>query len=57
MINLKAYYSPGLILTVDDGRCEEDPGENEESTVDVELWWECEGRTGGDRGRWGGRGW
>jgi hypothetical protein len=43
----KAGYLPGLILTVEEGRCEE--GEKEEST----LWAECKG----DRGRWGGSGW
>ena len=50
-------HSPGFILTVDDGRCEVDPGENEESTVEEEEWWEWDGSTGGDRGLWGGRGW
>ena len=30
-------YSPGLILTVDEGRCEEEPGEKEESTAEEEL--------------------
>ena len=32
------FYSPGFILTVDDGRCDVDPGENDESTVDDEEW-------------------
>ena len=41
-----AVYSPGLILTVEEGRWEVEPGEKEESTVEEEVW--CEGRMGGD---------
>ena len=48
-------HSPGLIFTVEEGRCEVEPGEKEESTVEEEVWWE--GRMGGDWGLWGGRGW
>ena len=46
---------PGLILTVEEGRWEVEPGEKEESTVEEEVWWE--GSRGGDWGLWGGRGW
>ena len=45
---------PGFILTVEEGRWEVEPGEKLESTVEEE-WWEWRG--GGERGRWGGRGW
>ena len=41
-----AVYSPGLILTVEEGRWEVEPGEKEESTVEEEVWWE--GSRGGD---------
>ena len=41
-----AENSPGLIFTVEEGRCEVEPGEKEESTVEEEVWWE--GRMGGD---------
>ena len=37
VLNKVANYSPGLILTVDEGRCEEEPGEKEESTAEEEL--------------------
>ena len=40
-----AENSPGLILTVEEGRWEVEPGEKEESTVEEEVWW---GRMGGD---------
>ena len=53
-----SVYSPGLILTVEEGRWEVEPGEKEESTAEEELWlWcECDGSTGGDSGRCGGSG-
>ena len=35
--NIFKRYSPGFILTVDDGRWEEEPGEKEESTAEEEL--------------------
>ena len=41
-----AENSPGLIFTVEEGRWDVEPGENEESTVEDEVW--CEGSMGGD---------
>ena len=42
---LRSENSPGLIFTVEEGRCEVEPGEKEESTAEEEVWW---GRIGGD---------
>ena len=35
-----------MILTVEEGRWEVEPGEKEESTVEDDVWWE--GKMGGD---------